>query len=227
MWIDELPAAPDAWAAAFLDAGAKEVLDALGGFVLTFRAGGAPPAAQLRAVRAVIDKQMRGWDGVCVAVAMPAVDAAVPAPAADPAAAIAVAAAAAQAGRDAAEDACLMHGFEYIEYMDGKRGVRDEYGERVGVDRVIEALEANDWAGDGELGLSDEEEDGEDVDALKPIGDEMEREMFGLRSAIYGNDDDDDEDPADQEKEVEKLEAAMAKMMMLKGAPSDRALCRA
>ena len=40
--------------------------------------------------------------------------------------------------------------------------------------------------------------------------------MFGLRSAIYANQEG-EEDDIDEEKEVEKLEAAMAKMMMLKG----------
>lgn len=167
--------------------------------MVTFRAG-VTAAPLLHAVKRVVDKQLggRGWDGVCVAVCMPGEEAEV-----------------ARELLDAAEDACLLHGFEYVEYLDGRRGVRNDYGEPSGVDRVLEALEANDWSGGGDLGLSDEEEE-EGEDGLKPIGDEIEREMFGLRSAIYANQEGEGDD-IDEEKEVEKLEAAMAKMMMLKG----------
>lgn len=93
--------------------------------------------------------------------------------------------------------------------------------EPAGMDRVVEALEANDWSGgDGDGGGDDDDdavsfgsfEDGAD-DPLKPIGDEMGREMFGLHNAIFGEEDEEE----DEELQVEKLEAMMLRMAALKG----------
>lgn len=91
------------------------------------------------------------------------------------------------------------------------------------MDRVVEALEANDWSGgdgDGEDNDDGDDdavsfgsfEDGAD-DPLKPIGDEMGREMFGLHNAIFGEENEEE----DEELQVEKLEAMMLRMAALKG----------
>lgn len=96
------------------------------------------------------------------------------------------------------------------------------------MDRVTEALEANDWGGDDDTAsfgsFEDGEEEGEDMDPLKYIGDEMEREMFGLHNAIFGDEsrsgggsNQGEED--DEELQVEKLEAMMMRMSALKGMP--------
>lgn len=97
------------------------------------------------------------------------------------------------------------------------------------MDRVTEALEANDWGGDdndaASFGSFEDGEEGEDMDPLKYIGDEMEREMFGLHNAIFGDEDGSgggsshqgEED--DEELQVEKLEAMMMRMAALKGMP--------
>lgn len=93
----------------------------------------------------------------------------------------------------------------------------------MGMERVTEALEANDWGGDDDtasFGSFEGGEDGEDMDPLKYIGDEMEREMFGLHSAIYGDETGSGGEEDDEEVQVEKLEAMMMKMAALKGITS-------
>lgn len=100
------------------------------------------------------------------------------------------------------------------------------------MERVQEALRANDWSGN-ELGEVDESilsggsSDAEDInslsttqnpkkaqDGLKLEADEMEREMFGLHQALYESD-----GPAEneQEMEVEDLEKALKKLQVIKG----------
>lgn len=121
------------------------------------------------------------------------------------------------------EDLCRGYGFEYVDYE--FRG-RNEYGEPAGMERVREALEANDWGGDDDddaasFGSFEEGEDGEDP--LKLVGDEMEREMFGLHSAIFPDEDGEGEgegEEEDEELQVEKLEAMMMRMAALKGIAS-------
>src|SRR6187402_3179439 len=99
----------------------------------------------------------------------------------------------------------------------------------MGVERLKEALEANDWEGSDELGdaIDPEDFDG-DSDGERSIGfgldaidrAEMEREMLGMKQAIYGagrgdGEDDEEEDPSD--KDVEDLQAMMLKMQAVRG----------
>lgn len=93
------------------------------------------------------------------------------------------------------------------------------------MDRVREALEANDWDGGGGDGGDDSDDDDDDdasfgsfedgADPLRAIGDEMGREMFGLHNAISGDAEEGEEE--DEELQVEKLEAVMRRMAALKG----------
>lgn len=89
------------------------------------------------------------------------------------------------------------------------------------MDRVMEALEANDWGGDEDDTLSfgsfEDAEDGGDGDLLKSIGDEMGREMFGLHNAIFGDESGVGGEEDNEEMQVEKLEAMMMRMAALKG----------
>jgi hypothetical protein len=95
-----------------------------------------------------------------------------------------------------------------------------------GLDRLKEALEANDWGGSGfsdeddlhpsDLEASDDENEGSlDFGISK---DEMKEEMRGMKQAIYGGtiDQDDEADP-EQDEEVEKLQAMMLKMQAVRG----------
>jgi hypothetical protein len=73
-------------------------------------------------------------------------------------------------------------------------GQRNTYGERIGIDRVKELLEAVDWSAPGgglkeddfDLGFlsSDEEGRAPGVDGVKRQGQELEREMMGLKLAM-------------------------------------------
>lgn len=97
----------------------------------------------------------------------------------------------------------------------------------MGVDRLKEALEANDWEGEDPADAVDLEdfEDGADSDAEDSLGfgidrDEMEEEMKGMKQAIYGGtmgEGDIDRDEVEQDEEVEKLQAMMLKMQAVRG----------
>ena len=96
----------------------------------------------------------------------------------------------------------------------------------MGIARVKEALEANDWGGgDGDDFQSESPGLGSDEDADGEVGfkaeaAEIEREMFGMRSAIYGqgsSDDPEEGDGDDEGLEVEELERLMVKVQVIKG----------
>ncbi|KAI5841871.1 hypothetical protein DFP73DRAFT_528298 [Morchella snyderi] len=206
IWIDETtPAAAAEWASGYQAPEAKDVLKALGGFIITFRrpqdeAGLEAIKRLLAALQRVVKACGYAWDGVCLAVAMPQSLRPV-----------------LERSADDWEDLCREYGFEYVDYE--FRG-RNDYGEPAGMERVHEALEANDWGGDDDdddaasFGLFEDGEEGEE-DPLKLVGDEMEREMFGLHSAIFPDEDEEGEDE-DEELQVEKLEAMMMRMAALK-----------
>jgi len=102
--------------------------------------------------------------------------------------------------------------------------------ELTGIARLKEALEANDWAsieddfGIDDFGdLEDEESMGFGAEAA-----ELEMEMFGMKRAIYGigKEDEDragkgvgrgEDEEEDEEDEVEKLEALMLRMQVVRG----------
>jgi Alpha and gamma adaptin binding protein p34 len=123
------------------------------------------------------------------------------------------------------EDICREEGG--WEWIDAEAKGRNEYGEPVGIPRLREALEANDWAGnegvDGEIEsfLNSDGEENEEV-GFNTEAAQLEREMFGIRSAIYGKDGKgrkigEDEDEDDEEIKVEELEAMMMRMHSVKG----------
>ncbi|RPB00039.1 hypothetical protein L873DRAFT_1789253 [Choiromyces venosus 120613-1] len=226
IWIDEIPlTAPNTWSSTYLSPEAREVLHALGGFILTFR----KPSSEadlarirevLRAVQSIVKGCGYAWDGVCLAVGMPQ--------SLQPRLELEV---------EVWEEMCRECGFEFVDF---EVKARNEFGESAGMERVKEALEANDWAADDELGEDGDEEDvgsfgsfengeddGEGMDPLKFIGDEMGREMFGLHRAIFGDEESTGEssvhgvtDDEDEEAQVEKLEAMMMRMSALKGISS-------
>lgn len=99
----------------------------------------------------------------------------------------------------------------------------------MGLDRLKEALEANDWEGeDLEASIDIDDFDGDaesDDDAEGSLGfgidrDEMEEEMKGMKQAIYGGTISGGEigkDEVEQDEEVEKLQAMMLKMQAVRG----------
>lgn len=99
------------------------------------------------------------------------------------------------------------------EVVDGGAKGKNEFGEVVGVERVREALEANEWAGGGggveeleeELGIAFGDEE---VEGGFEIGEE---EVEGMRRPIFGKDD------GEEEEGVEGMEALMLKMQAMRG----------
>ncbi|PWW74829.1 hypothetical protein C7212DRAFT_206551 [Tuber magnatum] len=228
IWIDEIPStSPNTWSSTYLSAEAHDVLHALGAFILTFRKPSSEvDFARIREVLRAVQRIVKGcgyaWDGVCLAVGMPQ--------SLQPRLELEL---------EVWEEMCRECGFEFVDF---EVKARNEFGENAGMERVREALEANDWAADDETGDGDGE-DGEDdggsfgsfssagdggegMDPLKFIGDEMEREMFGLHRAIFGDEEStgessvhgitDDDDDEDEEAQVEKLETMMMRMTALK-----------
>jgi len=95
----------------------------------------------------------------------------------------------------------------------------------MGIERLKEALEANDWEGGDDLGdelnLEDFEIEEEDDEGSLGFGidpAEMEGEMFGMKQAIYGGGDEEEgaEEP-EGDKEVEQLQAMMLRMQAVRG----------
>ncbi|KAK3328294.1 alpha and gamma adaptin binding protein p34 [Cercophora scortea] len=209
IWLD-LVSAPDEWAASFLSPEAKEVLTVLGGVVVVFALP--PPSAtgvaveQTKALIAHVGRVVReglggwDWDGVGLAVG--------------------VSGGLAQAGHDEMgdvldewEDCCAEWGLEFVHAASASSGVdggaKNEFGEKTGMARVLEALQANDWSGgaggddddsddamvDGE---EEEEEEGGDVE-LDPaaMGFGFDQQDFeGLKRAIWNSAQEGDDEAA-------------------------------
>ncbi|KAK4152470.1 alpha and gamma adaptin binding protein p34-domain-containing protein [Chaetomidium leptoderma] len=271
IWLD-LIASPAEWSASFLSAEAREVLDVLGGVVVVFAlplsGGGTSPQSQeeeeedtndgaaaaakelVRHVGRVVREGLGGWEWEGVGLV------------------VGVGSSRTEKGDDDEqldewEDLCAEWGLEFVHVAksdlgagkkkkkkgeEGGSSKRNEFGERMGVARVLEALEANDWSGgggddDGEGDeVEDEDEDekatkgkggrGEaDDDEFDPanLGFGFDREDFvGLRKAIWagaeGGDGEsskgeaDDKDEEVGEGDVQKLERMMLKLQAVKDA---------
>ncbi|KAH6693174.1 alpha and gamma adaptin binding protein p34-domain-containing protein [Verticillium dahliae] len=231
VWLDLVADADGAededWAASFLAPEAREVLDALGGIVVVL-----PVTRGVAAARGLVEQVGRvvreglggwGWDGVGLAVGVGAGGGE----------------AEGEAEQGEWEDLCGAAGLEFVRV----RGVeedkgKNEFGEKMGVHRVLEALEANDWdQGDIPSDLEDDFgslEDGRDDPESLDFG--VDRADFeGLRQAIWGLDtepraDGDvdsngdgeargsgaQDEPLDEATEVEKLESMMRKLQAVR-----------
>ncbi|KAH9241197.1 hypothetical protein K456DRAFT_1856278 [Colletotrichum gloeosporioides 23] len=196
IWLD-LITSPAEWSASFLSPEAKEVLSVLGGLAVVFAlpppssstttaaptsSSSPPPAAaaaaapappptadETRALISEVGKVVReglggwAWDGVGLGIGVGEGDA------------------------EEWEELCAEWGLEFVQVRGGKKDDgRNEFGEKMGIPRVLEALESNDWAADA----------GPDVDSDL---EEVEAEMAGLprkpRPLADGDDDEFDFDP--------------------------------
>ncbi|KAI9698705.1 MAG: hypothetical protein M1836_003815 [Candelina mexicana] len=203
IWIDEITD-PQAWSAEFLKPEAKEVLNVLGAFLFCFPKPIDQNALErvketLRAIQTVVTKGCGyGWDGICLAIAMP--QSVTPH---------------LQLESEEWDDICMEMGFEYV---DAEAKGRNQFGESTGIARVKEALEANDWAANDEEFSEEALLGGEEPDeGFGAEAAELEREMFGMKTVIQrGSAEEgkhgDDADDGDDEFEVEQLETMMLKM---------------
>lgn len=105
------------------------------------------------------------------------------------------------------------------QWIDSEAKGKNEFGEKLGLERLQEALEANEWDGgdfttdevdlENELGLRRGETTVDDV--------AVERDdVVGIREAILGQDTLEDEDD-EGDAQVEELESMMLKMQAIKG----------
>ncbi|KAL8760192.1 MAG: hypothetical protein Q9199_000214 [Rusavskia elegans] len=105
------------------------------------------------------------------------------------------------------------------QWIDSEAKGKNEFGEKLGLERLQEALEANEWDGndlseDGtdlekELGLQDHENTFDDDFGLE------RDDVVGIREAILGQDALEEED-TEGDAQVEELESMMLKMQAIK-----------
>ncbi|KAH7384390.1 hypothetical protein DE146DRAFT_622171 [Phaeosphaeria sp. MPI-PUGE-AT-0046c] len=204
VWVDEITDVAE-WRTAFTAPEAREVITALGAWIYCFR----KPVTQsdvstikdtMQAVADAIERAC-GFSGdqLCLAVAMPQSTT----PYLD-------------LPSEEWEDMCTDTGFEYIDFE--KTG-KNEFGERAGVHRVREALEACEWDSAEGLDFGDGEDgDDEAFGGFAAEEAEMNMELFDIKGALHGYGSDEGGEPSAEEeaKEVEELEVMMRKMMAIK-----------
>lgn len=221
IWIDEI-ADVEAWKSEFLKPEAKEVVEAVGAWVYCFRQPRTSTEKDaieetMKAIFEVSEEHMEYTaNSLMLAIAMPS--------------------SAASEGQlkveqDEWEDTCMQYGFEYIDV--NAQGVND-FGEKLGFERLKEALEANEWE---DTGLSDEDLDLDHLGLEEGGGNdfardeaEMTAEIFGVKAALAADDFETEEaefmPPTQQENQVDDLDRLMSKLMAVKensvGLPEDQ-----
>ncbi|ENH70430.1 Increased recombination centers protein 6 [Fusarium oxysporum f. sp. cubense race 1] len=202
IWLD-LIASPSEWSESFLSPEAAEVLAVLGGVVVVFTAGQMSsskdhPAKELvEHIGKVLKKGLGGWewDGVGLAIGVGG-----------------------DGNEEEWDEICAEAGLEFVS-LGGKGDTgRNEFGEKTGVARVKEALEANDWSqieaplsdsefGDFETSSAKADEDDKELDPQK-MGFGFDKTDFeGLRRAIWESSQD-VEEPSESSKAETSKEGA-------------------
>lgn len=220
VWVDEIPDVKR-WKEDFMKPEAKEVVEVVGAWVYCFPKPNGESlkhewADIMKSIQSVVEQQTEdmGTNTVMLAVALPR------------SSSQASHAAATNQGSEELEDLCLDYGFEYIDYA--AKG-KNEYGEKAGFERLKEALEANEWtlgtAEDAETRIDDLDFD-QDEDVLGGVGNreeaEMTAELFGMKAALMGEENDFDAEaddlvpPAEQAAQVDDLDRMMGKLMAVK-----------
>lgn len=216
IWIDEIPNV-DEWKSEFLKEEASEVVQAVGAWVFVFRLDADQTAAEttMAALQEVVEAHAGyGADGVMLAVGMPGKEGG----------------GLEKGKRDDWDDVAMQCGFEFVEF--GAQGV-NEFGEKQGVERVREALEANEWADaggdDGGLGFDDCEDD--EFGGFGREEAEMTAELFGMKASLLGQDEDEAEgygealgadiSAENQKTQVDDLDRMMSKLLAVREQSAD------
>ncbi|KAI0123945.1 hypothetical protein BJ170DRAFT_67391 [Xylariales sp. AK1849] len=187
IWLD-LISSPSEWSGSFLSPEAKEVLDVLGGVVVVFPLPTKPSSDESRTAKELIQhvgkvvKEGLGgwdWDGVGICLGIGEID-----------------------DVDEWEECTAEWGLEFVQVRTKGGEGRNEFGEKTGIPRAREALEANDWlqavgdmgsdSGDSGGPPDDVTEAADPSDAVNPDIDPesldfgYDREDFtGLKRAIW------------------------------------------
>ncbi|KAM0700904.1 hypothetical protein Q7P35_012626 [Cladosporium inversicolor] len=227
LWIDEIEDL-DEWKEEFMKEEAGEVVRAVGGWVFVFRL---PPGSSgegegvgkdeeiektMAALQEVLEAHAGyGAESVLLAVGMPGTG---------------TAGALAKEKREEWDDVAMQYGFEFVEF--GAQGI-NEFGEKQGVERVREALEANEWAdeegggGEDDLGLEDGDEDEFGDFGFGREEAEMTAELFGLKASLLGDEGDDEDGygealgDKEQKNQVDDLDKMMSKLMAVREQSAD------
>lgn len=196
IWVDEISDVTE-WRTEFTKPEAKEVVSVVGAWIYCFK----KPVTEaevttiketLQAVAKVVETAC-GYsdDQVRLAVAMP--QSTTPY---------------LEKSADDWDDLCMEHGFEFV---DSEAKGKNQYGEETGLKRVEDAVKAQDWdGGDGEDEFGFDDDDDESGEGLDAEEREMGMELFGMKKAVHGIDD-------DEEAQVEELEGLMRRMAAIKG----------
>lgn len=220
LWIDEISNVAE-WKEEFMREEAGEVVRAVGAWVYVFRLGGKDDEVEktMKALQEVLEEHAGyGVESVLLAVGMPSKSA--------PGAATALA----KEKREEWDDVAMQYGFEFVEF--GAQGV-NEFGEKQGVERVREALEANEWAheegggGEDDLELEDGDEDEFGDFGFGREEAEMTAELFGLKASLLGDEEEDEDGYGDalgekeQKNQVDDLDKMMSKLMAVREQSAD------
>lgn len=206
IWLDEISDI-DAWTSDFQEPEAKEVVQAIGGWIycvdktqLSQPASDAPDRFDkiIKSIEDVITKACGySWEGVKLAVATTSTKTKTP-----------------DSKLFAAEewdDRCMEHGFEFI---DAEVHGKNQFGENTGIERLREALEANDWAQNAD----DDDETDDAYGGFEDEEHEMSAELWGLKASLMGADNEEDEhDEHGEGLQVDNLEHLMSQALAIKG----------
>ncbi|KAM7206526.1 Alpha and gamma adaptin binding protein p34 domain containing protein [Naviculisporaceae sp. PSN 640] len=212
IWLD-LISSPEEWSSSFLSDEAKEVLEVLGGVLVIFPLGSSSSqsssstsAAEAKELVAHVGRVVReglggtDWEGVGLAVGVSS-------------ATLTQSLSSSSSGKlgedldavlDEWEDYCWDSGLEFVHHRvvvssggTGKKETeepandsnnRNEFGEKMGIARVLEALQANEWSFAGGDDDFDEGEEAEDED----FGSFQKGKGAQRKAGVEGEDDDDD-----------------------------------
>jgi hypothetical protein len=117
-----------------------------------------------------------------------------------------------------AEELCLDLGFEYI-HIDATG--KNEYEEKLGLERAKEALEANEWSASS---MEDDDEDG--VGTMDDEQAQMNAELWGMKGSLLDPDNEGDEDEDDGSAlQIEGMEQMMSQLMAVRGMINQNFCC--
>ncbi|GAB7345608.1 hypothetical protein MBLNU457_3907t1 [Dothideomycetes sp. NU457] len=206
IWLDEISDI-DAWTSDFQKPEAREVVQAIGGWIycvdksVLLQATSDSSASDrfdkiIKSIEDVISKACGySWEGVKLAVATSSsktktTDSKT-------------------FSADEWDDRCMEYGFEFI---DAEAHGKNQFSESTGIERLREALEANDWA-----------QTADDDATVEAFGDfeeeehEMNAELWGLKASLMGADDEEEEhEDGGEGLQVDNLEHLMSQALVIK-----------
>lgn len=217
IWIDEI-ADLEQWQAEFMKPEAGEVVAAVGAWIYCFISGpdgsiSAEDEKALAGIQEIVEHHSNyGSDVLRLAVAKP----------------VRKAESEEERNQDDEDDKCLALGFEYINYA--ATGTND-FGEKVGLERLREVLETNEWTAaseDDDQGVEefDFDEADDDFNGFRREEAEMTAEFYGIQSALHGDDtpglDAEDADtPQIHGSQVDGLDRMMGKLLAVREQSAD------